>query len=114
MVDRGHSVPSAGGGGRLSGGFGIGDTLTPPSPGRGRKPMATFPAWGSPTGSPGQGQPSEALRSGFGAMREGSVPREWDLYRFMHEIAKGMEYLHANGVLHGDLKVSFNFTSLDG
>jgi serine/threonine protein kinase len=24
----------------------------------------------------------------------------------MHEIAKGMEYLHAQGVLHGDLKAS--------
>ncbi|KAF8957169.1 hypothetical protein BDZ97DRAFT_1707220 [Flammula alnicola] len=34
------------------------------------------------------------------------VQREWDLFRFMHEIAKGMEYLHANGVLHGDLKAS--------
>ena len=30
--------------------------------------------------------------------------REWDLFRFMHEIAKGMEYLHREGVLHGDLK----------
>jgi len=34
------------------------------------------------------------------------VPREWDLFRFMHEIAKGMEYLHEKGVLHGDLKAS--------
>ena len=43
------------------------------------------------------------------------VPKEWDLYRFMHEIAKGMEYLHnvrvvrggreVFGILHGDLKV---------
>lgn len=31
--------------------------------------------------------------------------REGDLFRFMLEIAKGMEYLHKNGVLHGDLKV---------
>ena len=30
--------------------------------------------------------------------------REWDLFRFMHEIAKGMEYLHRERVLHGDLK----------
>ena len=45
----------------------------------------------------------------------GDIPKEWDLYRFMHEIAKGMEYLHSVkvvrgaheifGVLHGDLKV---------
>ena len=45
----------------------------------------------------------------------GDIPKEWDLYRFMHEIAKGMEYLHTAkivhedheifGVLHGDLKV---------
>lgn len=45
----------------------------------------------------------------------GDIPKEWDLYRFMHEIAKGMEYLHnvkvvrgdreTFGVLHGDLKV---------
>ena len=34
------------------------------------------------------------------------VPRERDLFRFMHEISKGMEYLHAQGVLHGDLKAS--------
>lgn len=39
----------------------------------------------------------------------GEVPREWDLFRYMHEIAKGMEYLHIQGVLHGDLKVSFFF-----
>ena len=38
--------------------------------------------------------------------RDGSIQREWDLFRFMHEIARGMAYLHGNGVLHGDLKGS--------
>ncbi|KAJ6521208.1 hypothetical protein DFH09DRAFT_223755 [Mycena vulgaris] len=32
--------------------------------------------------------------------------REGDLLRFMHEVAKGMEYLHGKGVLHGDLKAA--------
>ncbi|KAG7443780.1 uncharacterized protein BT62DRAFT_995815 [Guyanagaster necrorhizus] len=30
----------------------------------------------------------------------------WDLLKFMHEVAKGMAYLHSKGVLHGDLKAS--------
>lgn len=38
--------------------------------------------------------------------RDTPISREWDLFRFMHEIAKGMDYLHSNGVLHGDLKAS--------
>ncbi|KAJ7249861.1 hypothetical protein C8J57DRAFT_1437777 [Mycena rebaudengoi] len=32
--------------------------------------------------------------------------QEGDLPRFMHEVAKGMEYLHEKGVLHGDLKAA--------
>ncbi|KAJ4490744.1 hypothetical protein J3R30DRAFT_3277483 [Lentinula aciculospora] len=35
-----------------------------------------------------------------------NIPKGWDLLRFMHEIAKGMEYLHSQGVLHGDFKAS--------
>jgi serine/threonine protein kinase len=34
------------------------------------------------------------------------IHREWDLFRFMYEIAKGMEYLHGEGILHGDLKAA--------
>ena len=34
------------------------------------------------------------------------VQRQWDLFRFMHEISKGMEYLHSKGIHHGDLKAS--------
>ncbi|KAJ7141695.1 hypothetical protein C8R43DRAFT_586859 [Mycena crocata] len=41
-------------------------------------------------------QEGEAARNG----------KEGDLMRFMHEIAKGMEYLHDKGVLHGDLKAA--------
>lgn len=36
-------------------------------------------------------------------LRNGEEP---DLLRCMHQVAKGMEYLHRKGVLHGDLKVS--------
>ena len=35
-----------------------------------------------------------------------AIHREWDLFRFMHQIAKGMEYLHGERVLHGDLKAA--------
>ncbi|GLB45720.1 putative protein tyrosine kinase [Lyophyllum shimeji] len=51
----------------------------------------------------------EKSRSPGGTKRkdaEAVVPREGDLFRFMLEIAKGMDYLHRNGVLHGDLKAA--------
>ena len=32
-----------------------------------------------------------------------------DLLKMIHEIAKGMAYLHGKGVLHGDLKVRVRF-----
>ncbi|TFK37240.1 hypothetical protein BDQ12DRAFT_214347 [Crucibulum laeve] len=61
------------------------------SVGRGR--MATFPGFAN-----------GSLGSSRGVSPSRDVPRELDLWRFMHEIAKGMEYLHSKGVLHGDLK----------
>jgi hypothetical protein len=75
------------------------------SPMMGRTRTASFPTWGSPT--PGAGESGRRRRSAAAGSVSavGVVPRELDLYRFMHEIAKGMEYLHENGVLHGDLKV---------
>ncbi|KAF5362649.1 hypothetical protein D9758_009617 [Tetrapyrgos nigripes] len=55
----------------------------------------------TPSGAGGRG------RSGSGSsVLSGEVAKEWDLLKFMHEIAKGMEYLHSHGVLHGDLKAS--------
>ncbi|KAH6893995.1 TKL/TKL-ccin protein kinase [Coprinopsis sp. MPI-PUGE-AT-0042] len=50
----------------------------------------------------GLGSP-QSSRSSFEVVR---VAREWDLLRFMHEIAKGMEYLHSRDVLHGDMKAA--------
>ena len=38
-------------------------------------------------------------------IREGRRVKEVDALRMMHEVARGMEYLHGMGVLHGDLKV---------
>ena len=35
--------------------------------------------------------------------------RSQDLHRFIHEIAKGMDYLHSQNVHHGDLKVILSF-----
>lgn len=54
--------------------------------------------------------PSGRPRSGSGgatmvASPSGEVSKEMDLLRYLHEVSKGMEYLHSNGVLHGDLKV---------
>lgn len=91
----------AGGVGHVRGGSGVGlgiGALPAPIP-VGRTRTASVPTWASPR----SGEVGSRRRSA-GACA-GVVPREWDLYRFMHEIAKGMEYLHENGVLHGDLKV---------
>ena len=38
------------------------------------------------------------------SLSEADVARV-DALRMMHEISKGMAYLHKRGVLHGDLKV---------
>ncbi|RDB18261.1 Dual specificity protein kinase splA [Hypsizygus marmoreus] len=66
--------------------------------GRGR-PAGTFPVWRGG----GAGNRSPSIRR---VTEEGPVTREGDLFRFMLEIAKGMKYLHMNGVLHGDLKAA--------
>ena len=50
--------------------------------------------------------PPTLLRGSAGrSVSPRSTERDGDLFRFMLETAKGMEYLHANGVFHGDLKV---------
>ena len=88
-----------GGRGRGRGLAGRGSTI--PSPGRG----GTF-GRRSPTGVGGGGMLMAHSRGTIPAGQIGDVSREWDLYRFMYEIAKGMEYLHSRGVLHGDLKAA--------
>lgn len=77
-------------------------TVSSGGPVRGRQ--ATFPVWRS--GSPGGSPRREGTGGRRGRSPEEPVAREADLYRFMQEIAKGMEYLHQNGVLHGDLKAA--------
>jgi hypothetical protein len=108
---------SAGCGAGVGVGLGIGPLPVPvsvpmPAPLMGRTRTASFPTWGSPSASPRAGEWGPRRRSAGTGVGVGAVPREWDLYRFMHEIAKGMEYLHENGVLHGDLKVCSAITLL--
>ncbi|KIY70000.1 hypothetical protein CYLTODRAFT_371735 [Cylindrobasidium torrendii FP15055 ss-10] len=50
------------------------------------------------------GVPKGRTISGTGATM--IDPKGCDLLKFMYEIAKGMAYLHSQGVLHGDLKAS--------
>ncbi|KAJ7163568.1 hypothetical protein C8R43DRAFT_285859 [Mycena crocata] len=73
----------------------------------GRERNASFPGFTSVGGG-------SVIRNG-GRSRHASVSndllglhggKEGDLLRFMHEIAKGMDYLHSQGVLHGDLKAA--------
>lgn len=90
----------------------------------GRNRTASFPGSAlhpSPSIGAGRGsEPALGPASVFGGSRgrrtsgtssamaniAGPVAKEWDLLRFMHEIARGMEYLHGNGILHGDLKAA--------
>ncbi|PPQ65454.1 hypothetical protein CVT24_010785 [Panaeolus cyanescens] len=48
--------------------------------------------------------PTSRSRSSFG--RVCRVLKAGDMYRMMQEVAKGMEYLHEEGILHGDLKAA--------
>lgn len=43
-----------------------------------------------------------------------ATPREVDQFRFISQIASGMEYLHAQGVVHGDLKCANVFVNREG
>ncbi|KAF7965529.1 hypothetical protein HWV62_43062, partial [Athelia sp. TMB] len=45
-----------------------------------------------------------SLVAWLAARRRAGQEAEVDLLRCMHQVAKGMEYLHRRGVLHGDLK----------
>ena len=84
-------------------GIGMGSSQIPISPSR----SGTIPApWTAVRGA----SPTRRNLTPPGSRERSPTPedtaihREWDLFRFMHEIAKGMEYLHGEGVLHGDLK----------
>ncbi|KAG6872173.1 hypothetical protein C0993_002365, partial [Termitomyces sp. T159_Od127] len=68
--------------------------------GAGTDGRVVFPIWEE------EGQRLEVERSGNGHEGKDTMEREGDLFRYMSEIAQGMEYLHANGVLHGDLKAA--------
>ncbi|KAF9462806.1 hypothetical protein BDZ94DRAFT_1260375 [Collybia nuda] len=97
----------SGGGGNGNGGVGLGLEFAMGGGQSGGVPVrgrtATFPVWSrSPGGSPRR----EGIVGRRGRSPDEPVSREADLYRFMQEIAKGMEYLHQNGVLHGDLKAA--------
>lgn len=74
-----------------------GRATTLPSPWFGLQPAGSSSGSLSPPGAPKKHLPGDT---------GSDVQRQWDLFRFMHEIAKGMEYLHSKDILHGDLKAS--------
>jgi abelson tyrosine-protein kinase 1 len=57
--------------------------------------------------------PSSRSRGCFG---KGGVRllKMGDMFRMLQEVARGMEYLHLKGVLHGDLKVCLFFLGCGG
>ncbi|KAF7321723.1 Protein kinase domain-containing protein [Mycena kentingensis (nom. inval.)] len=72
-----------------------------------RERYASFPGWNQVGGASvirNTGRTRHVSISGELIALHGG--KETDLLRFMHEIAKGMDYLHGKGVLHGDLKAA--------
>ena len=93
-------------------GLGIGSTTNPVSP-TPLSPLLTrspglraisLPAFPDPNNGNNKGDSRDSVKPQSGENNHNR--REWDLFRFMHEISKGMEYLHGKGVLHGDLKAA--------
>ncbi|KAJ7072080.1 hypothetical protein C8F01DRAFT_1361505 [Mycena amicta] len=72
-----------------------------------RERYASFPGWNTTGVGSGMRNTTRSRHvSASGDLLALHGGKEADLFRFMHEIAKGMDYLHGQGVLHGDLKAA--------
>ncbi|TFK66401.1 hypothetical protein BDN72DRAFT_961779 [Pluteus cervinus] len=109
--DGGNGTPVESGVGLGFGGMGSGSVPGPGNgsgntangPGRRTSSTSTYPNWDGWKFPDSGRRERGGMSSGAGAS---GIPKEWDLLRYMYEIAKGMEYLHSQGVLHGDLKAA--------